>query len=160
MIDVQDYFDLVVKGFTGKKATESEEMTIFTEDVFRWRWMSRLRIMSFVTLADELSPDDMKQYMMTVSRHAMKARSKFGEPSCCIGVVMCENPSQEAIDFALQRPQKHPALSRYSVVADLKTGEVHYYCGPILYGILYEKFEREYINGHFALPMEILKQKL
>ena len=159
MIDPQEYFDLVMKGFSHLEPMDNEQATIFTEDIFRWRWMARLRMTSFIALADELSLSELKRYMMMCLQFARKNRSKLGEPLACIGVVMSSSVSREAVEYALMRPARHSSFDEFPVVVDLNKGEVHYYSGLILYGLLYEKFEREYIDGHFALPMRILKEK-
>ncbi|MCL1896460.1 MAG: hypothetical protein FWG03_07940 [Clostridiales bacterium] len=160
MIKPEDYFDLVMKGFAHVTPAESEEMTVLTEDIFKLRWMTRVRFSSFIAMADSLDETMMRQYMMACVQMSKKGRSKLGEPIVCNGVVMSGDVSRGAAEYALRRPALHTTMDEYPIVVDLKAGQVHYYTGPILYGILYEKFEREYIDGHFALPARILAGKL
>lgn len=158
-IKPEDYFDLVMKGFSHLEPIESDEMTILTEDIFRFRWMARLRLCSFITYADTIDAQVMRVFIQSCLQFAKKARSKLGEPLVCNAVAMSENISGDAVEFALKRPPIQSTMDAYPVVVDLKAGDIHYYRGPILYGILYEKFEREYIDGHFALPMRVLAEK-
>ena len=156
MIKPEDYFDLVMKGFGDAMQAESEDMTVLVEDIFKLRWMTRMRFYSFIAMADALDEATMRQYMMSCVQFSRKNRSKLGEPIVCNGVVMSGDVSRGAVEYALRRPALHTTMDEYPIVVDLKAGQVHYYTGPILYGILYEKFEREYIDGHFALPARIL----
>ncbi|MCL1895559.1 MAG: hypothetical protein FWG03_03330 [Clostridiales bacterium] len=160
MIKPEDYFDLVMKGFGHVKPVEIEEMTVLTEDIFKLYWMARVRFYSFIAMADELDETMMRQYMMACVQFSKKNRSKLGEPIVCNGVVMSGDVKQSAVDYAQRRPALHTTMDEYPIIVDLKSGEVHYYTGPILYGIIYAKFGREYIDGHFALPARILAGKL
>ena len=155
-IDVQDYFDLVVKGFSHIKPRETEKMTVFTEDIFKLQWLTRVRFNSFVTLADELDARTFYGYVLDCQGLAKRGSTMFGEPYVCNVVAICDNADQAAIDYALKRPPKNPRVNTYPVIVDLKKQEVHYYTGPIFYGVIYAKFEREYIDGHFALPLKAL----
>ena len=158
-IDADDYFELVMRGFAHLKLLETDEMTIFTEDIFKFRWMTNLRFNSFITLADELDAATLNYYTLKCFGMAKQGRSKLGEPYVCNAAVISADVKQDAIDYALKRPRHHSNSSEYPIVIDLARGETYYYTGPIIHGILYEKFEREYINGHFAMPLGVLKQK-
>ena len=160
VITAEDYFELVMKGFSHLEPAENDEVTILSEDIFKFRWMARLRLCSFITHADGLDAHVMRYYTLRCIEMAKKNRSKLGEPLVCFAVAMSDSISRDAIDFSLQRPQIHPAMNVYPVLVDLKNGEIHYYTGPILYGVIYASFEREYMNGHFALPLRILKEGL
>lgn len=155
-IKPEDYFDLVMKGFAHLDPVESDEMTILTEDIFKFRWMARLRLSSFITLADGIDAKLMHRYLETCAQFAKKGRSKLGEPLVCNAVAMSENVSSDAVEYAMKRPQIRSSMDAFPIVVDLKTGDVYYYTGPIFYGVIYEKFEREYIDGHFALPLRVL----
>jgi len=156
-INGDKYFDLMVKGFSHLELRETEQMTIFREGVFKLRWLSRVWFNSYITFADELDLDALKSYEMDCFTLARRTRNLMGELLVCNAVVVSGSVSEDAAEYARTRPTKSPMMSRYPVVVDLARGETHYYTGPILYGILYEKFEREYIHGHFALPLEALK---
>ena len=159
-INANDYFDLVMKGFAHvKQQHETEEMTVITEDIFRIAWMTRVRFNSFITFADEINLSDYRAYMMQCLGMTRQSRSKLGFPSVCNAVVVTENAPEELVEHAKKRPPMHTQMTEYTVVVDLATGETHYYTGPIFYGILYAKFEREYIDGHFAMPLRILWDK-
>ena len=155
-IDASDYFELVMKGFANMKQHETEEMTIITEDIFRISWMTSVRFNSFITFADEIDMPTFKAYVMQCLGMTRQNRSKIGFPSVCNAVVITENASDELVEYARKRPAMHTSMTEYPVLVDLATGEAHYYTGPILYGIIYAKFEREYIDGHFALPLKTL----
>ena len=158
-IDADEYFDLIMKGFSHLDPGETDEMTYFMEDIFKLRWLTRVRFNTFVTLAEELDMASFQRFRMVCLQITSKGRSKMGEPSVCNAVAICEGVAPEVVEYAQKRPAKHANMSEYPVIIDLKGGEAHYYTGPILYGILYAQFEREYIESHFALPLRALKER-
>jgi hypothetical protein len=162
MIEFEQYFDIVRKGFEGVKnlgVRETENSTLIREDVFKIYWMARVRFCSFVAVADDLDVELAQQFVLLNLKIARNERSKIGELLAVISVIACEHVTDEVREMAESRPPKHTTMSEYLVVADLSEHKAYYYRGPILYGILYEKFEREYIDGHFALPLRILSEK-
>ena len=159
LINAEDYFDLVVKGFAGKNVEEAEDMTVFSEEIFKIQWVNRLRFNSYVALADRLDEDIMRNYANRCYYLAKKRRNLMGEPVVCNAVAISEDVSQGAIDLALGKPSIHMTIDAYPVVVDLRRMETYYYTGPIPLRILFNRFERDYIDGHFALPLRILKDK-
>ena len=159
-INASDYFDLVMKGFDkAKQKYETEEMTIIAEDIFRIVWMTSVKFNSFITFADEIDIYSFQNYVRRCLETTKQNRSRLGFPSVCNAVLITRNAPEKVIEYALKRPAMHTSMTEYSIVVDLATGKTHYYTGPILYGIIYAKFEREYIDGHFALPLRYLKDK-
>ena len=162
MNDIEKYCDLVRKGFESTKqsrdlkALETENATMYQEDIFKLYWMARVRFSSFISTVDEADEAIVSQFTAMNMLAAKKNRSKLGELICVVSVVICDKVSDKVREMAETRPAKHSTASEYLVVVDLPKREIYYYTGPILYGVLYEKFEREYINGHFGLPLKVL----
>ena len=159
-IDANEYFELIMKGFAHvEKKYETEEMTVITEDIFKIVWMTSLRLNSYIAFADEIDSASFQHYLMDCLGMTRQGRSKLGSPSVCNAVLITENASKDIIAFARKRPTIHASMTEYPIVVDLATGETHYYMGPIFYGLIYAKFEREYIEGHFAMPLRFLEGK-
>ena len=159
-VEANDYFELVMKGFAHiEQKYETEEMTVVSEDIFKLIWMSSVRFDSFITFADEIDVYSFRNYVMQCLGMSRRGRSKLGIPSVCNAVVITENAPKAVIESVIQRPSMHASITEYPVVVDLVTGEAHYFTGPILYGLLRVKFEREYIDGHFALPLRFLSKR-
>ena len=162
MNDIEKYCDLVRKGFESiknardLKVLETENAIVYQEDVFKLYWMARVRFNSFISTVDEPDEALVRQFTAMNMLTAKKNRSKLGELICVVSVVICEKVSDRIIEMAETRPAKHSTASEYLVIVDITKREIYYYKGAILYGILYEKFEREYINGHFGLPLQVL----
>jgi len=158
-ISGDEYFDLVIKGFGHLTPGETREATYFTEDIFKVQWLANLRLITFITIADEIDFTDFNRYIFNCIETAKNLRSRLGGPYTLNCVVASEGVPQESKEFALKKPRGHVNFSEYPVIVDLAGREVYYYTGPIVRGILYEKFEREYIYGHFVIPMLILKDE-
>ena len=165
MIDIDKYYDLVRKCFEegnsskNLRVIETDHATMFQEDIFKLYWMARVRFSSFVATVDEADEEIIQQYTAMNMTLARRSRSKIGELICVISVIICDHVSDKIKAIAETRPEKHTTSSEYLVIIDLSAREAYYYKGPIFYGILYEKFEREYIYGHFALPLIALSKK-
>jgi hypothetical protein len=155
-INFQEYFGLVIKSFEKAKIFDQEGVTVMQEDIFRLRWLSRVRFNSFVTNTDEIDARTLSDFTTICLGLARKARSKLGELIVVNGVVCADRVGEDAKAFALQRPKKRMTSDVYPILVDLSSGEMHYYTGSIIYGILYEKFEREYIDKHFSEPLRFL----
>jgi len=150
-----------MKGFADvKQQAETEEMTIITEDIFKLNWMTTVRFNSFISFADEIDLRTFRSFIMMCLNMTKQGRSKLGMPSVCNAVLIAGNVPQDVMEFACQRPSKHTTMTEYPVVVDLAKHKTYYYTGPIFYGAIYARFEREYIDGHFAMPLRILSDKL
>lgn len=165
MKKAEKYFEMVIKGFEatkgskGIKVLETENATMIMEDIFKIYWMARVRFCSFIASFDEVDADIVNQFKAMSMTVARRNRSKIGELITVISVIICKRVSDDIRAMAESRPPKHTTSSEYLVIVDLSAKEAYYYKGPILYGLLYEKFEREYIHGHFALPLTVLSSK-
>ena len=159
-IDTDDYFEMVMKGFANVgNQFETETMTVITEEIFKIAWMTSVRFNNFITFADSIDLYRFQVYVNECLNMTRQNRSKLGFPSVCNAVLITENAPKSVIDHALKRPAMHPNMTEYPIVIDLAKGESYFYTGIIIYGVLYAKFEREYIDGHFALPLRVLKGK-
>ena len=158
-IDAGEYFDLMLESFPGVDPVELEDMTVISEKILKLQWGNRLRFFSYITYTEELDAELMINYKNRCVQLAKKTRSAFAEPAVCIAVVIADEASRGAIDFARSAPAIHLMRGEYPVIADLTRGEAFYYKGPVPVRLLYNRYERKYIDFHFAGPLRALTKK-
>jgi hypothetical protein len=158
-IDIYEYYDLVMKGFSHLKPFDDDGLMGFTEDIFKLIWFASVKFNTFIAQTDDLTVESFQNFVNSCKKSAHKRRGKMGAPYVANAVVISSNVSEEVKAFALKRPKTHQNMDEFPIVVDIAKGEVYYYTGLIIRGFIYAKFEREYIYGHFVLPLESLKNR-
>ena len=159
-ISADEYFESVVKSFPGVTPVEFEDMTLISEKLFRIQWFNRLHFNSHIAYADNLGAEMLISYTSGCLQYHTKNKLSNFDPKICNAVVICESADRQAIDIALKRPRLNMIIDVFPVVVDLENGEIYYYNGPMFTRLLYNRYEREYIDEHFGKPLRALKNKL
>ena len=159
-IDADEYYGLVLDGFPGVTPTEYEDITVISESLFKLQWVNRLLFSSFIAYADYFDAEMLISYMSRCKYLQSKNRSAFLDPKIINAVVICEKVDRNAIDIALMRPKYSYSVDLFPVVIDLKDGEIYYYNGFMAGRLLYNRYERLYIDHHFGKPLRALKKNL
>ena len=158
-IDIDEYYELVMKGFSHIKPIDDDGMMVWVEDIFKIVWFASVRFNTFIAQSDDLTVESLIDFVLSCNKSAHKRRGRMGNPYVVNAVVISANVSEEVKAFALKRPKTHQNMDEFPIVVDIAKGEVYYYTGLIIRGFAYAKFEREYIYGHLALPLEALKNR-
>jgi len=159
-INADKYYELVMDSFSGITPTEYEDITVMSESKFKIQWFNFLHFNSYIAYADYFSADMLLAYMSRCRQLQRRDRSNFLDPKVCNAVVICEKVNRDVKNIALAMPKFNFAVDIFPVVVDLKNGEIYYYNGPMYTRLLYNRYERNYIDHHFGRPLRTLKQKL
>ena len=155
-IDYQEYLSKVKTKFINTKQTNISDLdTLVTYDeVFKWEWIAtKLKIFSFVSYADKIDENLMKNYTENCLKYACK--NKKGLPRgiqngvVSYSVLVSENIDLSAISFVSKRTDKHWSAFEMPIIVDLAKRELYYYKENIVLGALYDSFLNEYILRNF-----------
>ena len=158
-ISTDDYFDLVMDSFPGVTPVEFADMTVMSESKFKVQWFNQVYFTSYIAYADYIDAALLLSYMNKCQSLQRKGLLRMIETRVCNSVVICDRTYQDAIDIALMRPRYNMSTDTFPVIVDLKKGAIYYYNGPMATRLLYNRYEREYIDEHFGRPLRDLSKK-
>lgn len=159
-INADKYYELVLNSFQGIQPVENEDITIISETQFRIQWVNSIRFNSYIAYTDSLDAETLISYVSRCYYLQKKNRNMMVTPVACYAVVICENTDKRAVDIALMKPRLHMTLDMFPVVVDLKNAKIHYYNGPMILRLLFNRYERVYIDEHFGKPLRALSGQL
>lgn len=157
-MDYQEYYDKTKSGFlnTRQAAISGLDALVTYEEVFKWQWVAtKLKIFSFLSYADRIDENSIKDYTENCMRYACK--NKKGLPRglqngiVSYSILASETIDPAAIAFVSKRPQKHWSAFEMPMIVDLSKGELHYYKENIIWGAIYDSFLTEYILRRFRV---------
>lgn len=127
---------------------------MFYEEKFEMKWIAtKLKMFSFVTYSPHITAQEISHYSNACIAHALSIYKGlprgFQNGVASFNVMVSEKVDSEAAAFAKSRPKKHFAAMQMSVVYDLSNNEIFYYEKTPLWGAIYYKHFREYIEKNF-----------
>ncbi|MDR1816581.1 MAG: hypothetical protein LBR00_07955 [Clostridiales Family XIII bacterium] len=152
-MNYETYRNRVAATFPDREPFEWEGITVFQEDVFRLYWLSRVRFFTFLADSEKIDLEELDNYARACVGYATKHRNKPAGIVVVNAALAAPKATKDALAFADARPRRRNTSDEFPVAVDLKKGEAHYYTGPIVYGLLYERFERAYIHRHLVAPL-------
>lgn len=160
-MEYNQYLDMVLQRFSRAEEIEinSFNVTSMYEEKFKIRWLAtKLKNYSFVSHVDKIDLEDIISYTSECTNYAVK--NYKGLPRgiqngvTSFNVLVSANVTEAAKKFATSRPKKHFSLFEMPIIYDLASREIYYYKGTPIWGSIYYKYFREYIENHFDVTVD------
>ncbi len=157
-MNYSDYFEIISQRFSEIEEVQIESFNVKSvyEEKFELKWLaSKLKIFSFLSHVGEIDSDDIITYSSACMRYALK--SYKGLPRgmqngvASFNVLVSNNVSKRSEEIAIARPKKHFASFEMPIVYDLANKNIYYYKNTPIWGSMYYKFFREYIEMNFNI---------
>ena len=128
---------------------------LYYEERFEAKWIfTKLKQFSFLAQAEQATAEQLARYSAQCLEYALS-----GAPGLPRGlqngvvsfsVLAAPEVTEDAVAFACSRPKKHFAAFEVPVLADLTAGRLYYYDKTALWGAVYYKYFRQYIEKSFG----------
>jgi len=155
-MNFNNYCEITMNHFFGVEEIQlnSLEVKRVYEEKFQLEWMAtKLKINSFITRMDKIGYEDIVSYSSSCIGHALEIQKGLPRGMhngiVSFNILVSENICQEAIDFVTSRPKKRFAAFEMPIIYDLHKEQIYYYKGTPLWGSMYYKYFREYIEKNF-----------
>lgn len=157
-MNYNDYFNIISQNFTSTENIQINSIDVKSmyEEKFKIKWLAtKLKNFSFVAYIDKIELRDIINYSSACVDYSLK--NYKGLPRgmqngvSTFNVLVSENVSKEAIEFVTARPKKHFALFEIPIIFDLTNEKIYYYKNTPIWGSLYYKYFRDYIQSHFDI---------
>ncbi|MCL2376989.1 MAG: hypothetical protein FWC76_06275 [Defluviitaleaceae bacterium] len=126
------------------------------EEKLELKWLAtKLKVFSFVTHASHIAAQDISLFSDACTAHALNAYKGlprgFQNGVASFNVMASEKVDATAAAFAVSRPKKRFAAFPMPVIYNLSTMEIFYYRDTPMWGAIYYKYLREYIENNFNM---------
>lgn len=155
-MDSNDYMLKVENNFSEKKEVMVSRFNAFQfyEEKFEAKWIAtKLKIYSFVSYLPAITEQDIIDFSSECIEKALREYSGlprgFQNGVATFNVLVSENVDPKAIAYAVSRPKKHFAAMEMPVIYDLSKNKIYYYEKTPMWGAIYYRFFREYIEKSF-----------
>ncbi len=150
----EEYLALVQSRYLTSKQNEELQAAQFYEEQFEVKWLaSKLKQFSFVSLREKITESELREYSARCIRTALQEYKGlprgFQNGVVSFNVLAGLDIDQSAIDFATKRPDKHFSAFEMPVLVDLNAQRIYYYSSTPMWGAIYYKHFREYIQKNF-----------
>lgn len=156
-MNYSDYLFKVESKFSGKKMCNINNLgvTQFYEERFEAKWLAtKLKIYSFVAYQPHISKNDIMAYSDNCLLYALNDYKGlprgFQNGVGCFNVLVSENIDADAIAYSMERPKKHFAAFEMPIIYDLSNNKLYFYPKTPMWGAIYYKFFRQYIENNFS----------
>ena len=157
-MDYQTYLSQVKTQFPKTKGIiiDNSDTTVIYEEVFKWKWSAtKLKIFSFIKFSDIISLNQLEDYSSACLAYARKNKKGlpigFQNGIVCNNVLVSESVNDSVISFVTSRPKKHFCVFEMPIIFDLSKNKLFFYNGEIVWGVMYQSFIKDYINGKFNM---------
>lgn len=157
-MNYSEYLEIVMQRFSKLEEVQINTFNVKSmyEEKFELKWLAtKLKNFSFISYLNKIDRDDIQKYTSTCVDYAL--HSYKGMPRgvqngiSTFNVLVSENVSAEAKAFSIARPKKHFAAFEMPIIFDLSDQSIYYYKNTPMWGAIYYKFFREYIEKHFII---------
>lgn len=159
-MDPNDYPNKVCKKFKQDNfklendKMDSFDVTIATKSKFKLSWFAtRMHFFAIYGFSKNISRETIENYSKSCLNYAVK--NKKGLPRglqtglTSFALLFSPEVSEEAKKFAQKRPKKHFAAFEMPIIFDLKENKLYYCDENQLWGSIYYKTFKEFINRYF-----------
>lgn len=157
-MNYDDYLEIVLRSYS--KMDEVQLSSYIVKRMFdvkdeKIMFATKLKNFSFVSYLSQIDIDDIINYSSTCLNYALKIYKGlprgFQNGVSTFNVLVSENVTDEAKKFAITRPKKHFAAFEIPIIVDLSNENIFYYKDTPMWGGLYYRYFREFINKHFNI---------
>ena len=153
-----DYFSKVESYFSEKNNVVVDRFNAiqFYEEKFEMKWLAtKLKIYSFVSYLPNITEQDIIDFSSSCLSKALSEYKGlprwFQNGIASFNVLISENVDPKAIEYAKSRPKKHFAAMEMPVIYDLAKKQIYYYEKTPMWGAIYYRYFREYIEKFFNI---------
>jgi hypothetical protein len=136
------------------KKVNSIDVIVATNNKFDWKWFAtKLYIFAIVGAVDKITKDIIEDHSIYSLDYALK--HKVGLPRglqagvASFALLASYNIDEKAKKWVLSIPKKHFSAFEMPVIADLKNINLYYCKNTPVWGGIYYKFFREFIEQYF-----------
>ncbi|MDR0778296.1 MAG: hypothetical protein LBE48_02505 [Methanomassiliicoccaceae archaeon] len=159
-MDYDEYLSCVKANYSEEQdvVIERYKTKIFYEENFDSKWLlgTKVKVSSFVTYVHRITEHDISHYSdvcfaraVTNRVIATKYRPRDAVSVFSFNLLVSEKVSAEAIEFVKKRPKKHYAAMEMPIIFDLSKNKIYYYEKTPMWGRVFYKSIRKYIEKNF-----------
>lgn len=157
-MNYNNYIEAISQRFSKIEEVKINSLSVKSmyEEKFEIKWMAtKLKNFSFVAYTSKIDADDIITYSSACLDYALK--SYKGLPRglqngvSAFNVLVSEKVTEKAKATAMARPKKHFAAFQMPVIVDLSNENIYYYKNTPIWGRVYYKYFREFIEMHFNI---------
>lgn len=108
---------------------------------------------SFISYRNHISKEIIEEYSKICFEYSIKNYKGLprGLQNAVVSftILASENIEEDAIKFAQERPRKHFSAFEMPIIYDLNKKRLYYYGHTPVWGMIYYKYFREYIEKNF-----------
>ncbi len=126
----------------------------FYDEKFEIKWAAtKLKQYSFVGYTETITPELLEAFAGECTSCALDIYKGLprGMQNAVVSfaVLAGENITQDAMDYIKKAPKKHWAAFEMPVIADLKNEKIYYFEKTPMWGAIYYKYFRSYMEENF-----------
>lgn len=155
-MEYSDYINKIKLKFNSSTPIHELNAVSFYEDIFKAKWLAtKMKIYSFVSYSEVINKktiDDYSSKCFEYAIHNYKGLPRgFQNGVVSFNVLAGRKVDDNAVSFDISKPSLHFAAFEMPVIVDLKTEKLHYFTKTPMWGAIYYKYLRKYINDNFSL---------
>ena len=158
MMSYNDYLKKVSNNFSKADQINIDSLVVkkFYDEEFKLSWLvTKLKLFSFVSYKDKIDRNDISSYSKECINHAINNYKGlprgFQNGVVAFNVLVSENVSQDAIDFAMKIPKKHFAAFEIPIIFDLSQEKIFFFKKTPIWGMIYFKYFKQYIEKNLNI---------
>lgn len=150
-MEEQAYLQKVKDRFQPGAVIAELRAELFYEEHFEWKWMaSKLKQASFLSFADTITKEMLQSYsdkcLHYALDHAPGMVRGMQNGILSVNVLAGRKIDYGAVNYAMKRPKKHFAAFEIPVIADLDSEKLYFYRKTPMWGAIYYRSFREFIE--------------
>lgn len=155
-MNYNEYKDRVTDNYNNLLSAEigDYKTDVMYDEKFECKWFAtKFKMFSFINYSNHVSKEIIEAYSKICFEYSRK--NYKGVPRglqngfVSFSVIASENIEEDAIRFAQARPSKHFSAFEMPIIYDLNKKSLYYYVDTPMWGRIYYKYFREYIERNF-----------
>ncbi len=156
-MNYNDYLEVILRGFSKMDEVQVDSFSVkrMYEEKDDIVFATKMKNFSFVSCSDKIDLNDIINYSSACMDYALKIYEGlprgFQNGILSFNVLVSEKVSAEAKKFVAARPKKHFAAFEMPIIVDLTDKSLYYYKKTPMWGGLYYRYFRKFIEKHFVV---------
>ncbi|MBM3247457.1 hypothetical protein FJZ17_02880 [Candidatus Pacearchaeota archaeon] len=159
-MDTNTYFNKIYSKFKQegfelqKDKINSFDVTVATKKQFKLSWFAtQMNFFAIMGVSNKITKETIEEFSKSCMDYAIKDNK--GLPRgiqagvVSFALLVSSNVDEDAKKFAQERPKKHFAAFEMPIIFDLKDNTVYYYDKNPIWGFIYYKTFRNFIETYF-----------
>jgi hypothetical protein len=157
-MNYNEYREMIMRNYTTMSNASIKDINvdILYDEKFEWKWIAtKLKMFSFIGFSENITEDIIKQYSKECFQYGLNNYKGLVRGMqngfVSFAVLASENVHESALSFLKKSPPKHFAAFEMPIIFDLNSKELLFYKKTPMWGGIYYKYFREYIEKSFSV---------